>query len=302
MEGIVFNIKRYSIHDGPGIRTTVFLKGCPLDCIWCHNPEGIEPRIGFFFDEKKCIDCGKCVEVCPVRCIEKKSHSLEIDIDKCLHCGQCTALCPAEAIRINGIKHDSSSLLKELLKDEIFYDESGGGVTFSGGEPFYQFEFLKDMLKKCKNSYINTVVDTSGFVSEKSLSETVDLIDTFLFDFKLFDSDKHKKYTGVPNELIKNNFKFLLKNDKDIWVRIPLIPSVNDDDENISNTVEFFKKIGFRGRVHILAYHDLSETKEMKLVNNSTGLRSVFPIENKKRVVEIYEYFLKNGFETHIGG
>jgi len=301
-KGTVFNIKRYSIHDGPGIRTTVFLKGCPLRCVWCHNPEGIQPGLSFFYDAKHCLNCLSCVRICPQECIVIKK-SLQIDLDRCVHCDACVKVCPTNALSKNGVIYTTEELMGVILKDVAFYDESGGGVTFSGGEPLYQFEFLLEMLKKCKTNGIHTTVDTSGFCSPDKIQQIKDYTDLFLYDIKFSDDHLHIKYTGVSNASIKENLAYLISQGKKIWIRIPVIPGLNNKDEHVKGIIEWLKTSGYNGRVHLLAYHDLSSVKEKKMLEYRDQNRADSSIDRQKMNIEyIREKFLAQGFEVMIGG
>lgn len=305
MKGRIFNIKKYSIHDGPGIRTTVFLKGCPLSCLWCHNPEGIEYENSFFYDSDKCLDCIRCIESCASGCIQKTQSGILIDSKTCNHCNACVMACPTNALTDNGKFFTVEELLKTLKKDEIFYDESGGGVTFSGGEPLFQIDFLEHILKRCNSEGLHTVVDTSGFCSTENFERIKDFVDLFLYDIKFIDPFKHKQYTGVSNEVIKLNFRTLISNDNRVWVRIPLIPGINDSQENIMATVAFLKDAGFSGRVHLLAYHGMSDAKVRKMINSDDKTKvwpSKFDQINKERMNKIFEIFKSEGFDSRIGG
>src|SRR6056297_2448740 len=264
--GLIYDIKKFSIHDGPGIRTTVFLKGCPLNCLWCHNPEGICPGTSFFYDEKKCLSCLSCVRHCPQDCIIINNRQIQIDLDQCTQCNTCVSVCPSNALTRNGVYYSSEELMNLIKKDSPFYDESSGGVTFSGGEPLLQFDFLVDMLNKCKEHGINTTVDTSGYATINQFERIRAFTDLFLYDLKLADEAEHMQYTGVSNHMIMENLKFLLSQNAKIWIRIPLIPGINDTQENIDATLSILKKSGFSGRIHLLAYHDLSTVKIEKML------------------------------------
>jgi len=306
MEGIIFNIKKYSIHDGPGIRTTVFLKGCPLRCKWCHNPEGISSKYGFFYNSQRCIDCNTCVSSCEHYAVKKKGDDLNIDLSLCETCDLCTVSCPTDSLKIIGKKYNTVNLLREIEKDELFFDESGGGVTFSGGEPLYQFEFLKEMLRICKNSELHIAVDTSGFVSTDKLMEIMNSVDLFLFDFKIYDNKKHIEFTGVSNELIKENLKLLASSGKKIWIRIPIIKNINDDDFNVLSTIDFLKGIDFKGSVFLLPYHNSAVIKKERLIcSNDIGISDLlaeYENNDQTRIEEIKIMFKQHGFDIHIGG
>ena len=248
-KAIVFDIQRNSYVDGSGIRTTVFFKGCNLRCAWCHNPESQNAKPQMMFYKNKCAGCGKCREKCP--------NSLE----KCRLCGICTIFCPRNAREICGKEYTVDEVLFEILKDKSFYKNSGGGVTFSGGECMLRLDFLTEILKKCKENGIHTAIDTAGHVAYDHFERILPYTDLFLYDVKCFNSEKHKKYTGVGNNLILENLKKLLKTNKAVWVRIPIIPTVNDTEEEIQSIKEYISSCGKPEKVELLPYHAMGEHK-----------------------------------------
>ncbi len=262
--GMIMNIQKYSVHDGPGIRTTVFLKGCPLNCWWCHNPESqnIDFQIMYFKD--RCTGCGICEKRCPENAIEIKDGKAIIDHEICTLCGKCEDFCPNEARKFVGKYMTTTELMKEIKKDEIFYEESGGGVTFSGGEPLVQIDFLQNMLKLCKEEEIHTTVDTSGYSKWENIEKIIDYTDLFLYDIKIMDDYRHNKYMGVSNKVILENLKRLSQAGSNIYVRIPIIKGVNDDIENIQSTIEFLKDINIL-QVNLLPYHKMGMEKYDRL-------------------------------------
>lgn len=304
MKGTIFNIKRYSIHDGPGIRTTVFLKGCPLNCVWCHNPEGIESGASFFYDAKKCLKCMSCVRSCPKGCISLYESTIKINFDRCTHCDACVKACPANALTKNGVCYSSHELFEMIKKDSPFFDESGGGVTFSGGEPMFQYDFLHEMLLKCKEHGLNTALDTSGYASVEKFDKIRRLVDVFLYDIKFADEAHHIQYTGVSNKLIMKNLKFLLSKEANVWIRIPLIPGINDTRENINGTIHILKDLGFSDRVHLLAYHDFSTVKMQKMIEkvNRRAKGTINKNNGQLELDTIKEIFQSQGFEVKVGG
>lgn len=254
---------RYSIHDGPGIRTVVFLKGCPLTCWWCHNPEGQDAAREIVFFQSKCQRCGRCLAVCPHQAICPETfRTLR---DRCVVCGACVDACRAGARGSAGRTITVSELLAEIKRDTIFYDESGGGVTFSGGEPLVQAVFLKEALAGCKALRIHTAVDTCGYAPRETLLSVCDYVDLFLFDLKVMDDGRHQRYTGVSNALILENLRLLDDLGRDIAIRVPLIPGLNDDEENLRKTAEFVSSLKRVPCVHLLPYHEIGVDKHARL-------------------------------------
>lgn len=261
MEGQVFNIMKYAVHDGPGIRTTVFLKGCPLNCWWCHNPESqeLKPQLTFF--PNRCIGCMDCIAACKENAIKAVDGKVVTDLDKCKNNGDCTLVCFAEAREMAGQSMSVEEVVKELLKDKIFYDESGGGVTFSGGEPLVQKTYLLELLKEMKKLGIHTTIDTCGYASSETIKEVAGLTDLFLFDLKHMNSEKHEKYTGVPNDLILENLNILHSMGKEIIIRIPIIPGFNDSDEELNELRNYIATLKNVKEVNLLPYHNIGQEK-----------------------------------------
>ncbi|MFX0009255.1 MAG: glycyl-radical enzyme activating protein [Candidatus Hermodarchaeota archaeon] len=267
MKGIVFDIQNYAIYDGPGIRTIIFLIGCPLKCIWCQNPESqeLKPQLSYF--SEKCIGCGSCVAVCPNNALQLIDGKVIRDQARCTVCGQCVNACPHSVRDIIG-KYVSVEELVELVKrDKIFYDNSGGGVTISGGEPTMQLEFLLNLLEALKNVKIHTAIETCGYFREDIIPKLSNLVDLFLFDIKHIDSEIHCNFTGVPNDRILTNFKSILSKvgNKRITPRIPLIPSVNTNKDIISKIGQFLFEAKYKGPIHLMPYNKLARTKYEKI-------------------------------------
>ena len=261
---ILFDIKKYAIHDGPGIRTTVFLKGCPLSCPWCHNPEGLSIKPQLVYDTTRCILCKECIEACPEQAISLTPEGLVTDHLPCRQCGVCAEICPSEARELAGKKESVKRLVEIIEKDIPFYEESGGGVTFSGGEPLMQPEALLRLLKECGRLGIHRAVDTTGFADPDTLRKVATETDLFLFDLKFMDCTKHKKYTGVCNNKIISNLEMLAKEGSMIIIRIPLIPGINDDDENINKTGLFVSALPGVKTINLLPFHDFQKNKYLK--------------------------------------
>lgn len=262
VKGTVFNIQRYSIHDGPGIRTVVFLKGCTLACQWCSNPESIQAKPQIFYTKSKCILCGRCVKAAPQNSIQLDEKG-ELAIPFSLINQQdlsWIACCPTAALDVKGKEMDVDAILSEVMKDEIYYRQSGGGLTLSGGEALKQADFAAEILERVKSENISTAIETAGNVPYEAFEKVLPWTDLFLFDFKLFDSDKHKKYIGADNHLILDNLATLAKSGADILVRMPVIPHVNDDADNLRNTIAYLKAHGIK-RLSLLAFHQYGSNK-----------------------------------------
>lgn len=269
LKGLVFDIRRFSTHDGPGLRTTVFTKGCPLRCKWCQNPEGLEPIQKLCYFKNKCIGCGTCIKVCPQKAIdltaEKADGNISIDRKLCDLCGLCVDVCPPQALVFDSKEMTVSEVVEELLKDKEFYGDLGG-ITLSGGDPFSQKEFTLEILKECKKHGLHTSIETCLYVKRETLELFLPYIDLLIADFKLFDPELHQSYTGQDNTIIKDNFVYLFKNyfeqDKlDILVRIPLIPEYTATEENLKKIVRFLYSLSPRVRVELINYNPLAQSK-----------------------------------------
>lgn len=297
--GIVFNIQKFSIHDGPGIRSTVFIKGCPLNCHWCHNIESQSFNLEMEHKVDLCTGCQSCVKECPHGAITIVKGKAVTDEYICLRCGECVVSCLQNGRKICGEELPVAKVIKELLKDEVFYKQSGGGVTFSGGEPMAQIEFLENTVTACKAEGLHIAVDTSGFAPWSSFEKIVNQTDLFLYDLKMMDAEKHLMYTGVSNELILENLNKLSDLGKTIYIRIPIIPTVNDDQENINNTISFLKTLNI-SQVNLLPYHNLGKGKAERFseVYKLSDINSPTDEEMNK----ICHQFTTAGFKTVIGG
>ena len=264
-KGIVFDIQRFSLHDGPGIRTTVFLKGCPLKCLWCHNPESWYLDTELLYREDKCQNCMACVKVCPVGCHKIVNGKHCLDRSLCIACGKCVDACIYSALRLMGKKMDAKEVIKEVMKDMPYYDSSNGGITISGGEPTLQFEFTLELLKRAKEQGIHTCIETSGMAPIGKIKELVKYTDLFLFDIKETDTLKHKKFTGTGNEIILQNLDYIYSTGTEIILRCPFIPGLNDGGEEIRGIVELLNKYPNIKSAEILPYHDLGKSKWREL-------------------------------------
>jgi pyruvate formate lyase activating enzyme len=270
MKTVVTNIQGYSLHDGPGIRTVVFLKGCPLRCRWCANPEGLSPGIQVGFIKNLCAGCGKCFSVCPENALTDDGTRHRIDYGRCTACGKCVDVCDYKALVRYGREMRVEDVFDAVRRDKMFYDASGGGVTVSGGEPLLQAGFVKALFELCRAENINTCVETSGFVTAGNLLEVLPLTDFLLFDLKHMDLEKHRHYTGQWNDLILSNARLAAEQGADILFRIPLIPGVNDDDDNIVATAAFIKELPGQQRAQLMPFHRLGDSKYRALNMENT--------------------------------
>ncbi|MHA1300314.1 MAG: glycyl-radical enzyme activating protein [Candidatus Helarchaeota archaeon] len=299
VKGIIFNIQRYCIHDGPGIRTLVFFKGCPLRCIWCSNPESQKNTPEILFTKAKCIGCGKCAEVCPEDAIIKSADK-RIDRNKCVLCMQCVETCYAEALEIAGNEMTVEEVIKEIVKDRPFYEKSGGGITVSGGEPLMQPKFLKTLLEECKKRNINTAIETCGYSNWESFKEALEFIDLVLIDIKHMNSTQHKELTGKANELILENIQKIAKLKKPTIIRFPLIPGYNDSDENIGKIGEFVKSLEGINEINIIPFHRLGESKYEHL-DREWKMQNTKP-PSQERLEEVKKMLEGFGLKVKIGG
>ena len=260
MKGTIFNIQKFCVNDGPGIRTTVFLKGCPLKCIWCHNPESQSEKTEIMFYKDKCVNCGRCAAVCKNNC-----HSFDDGVHKferknCIKCFECTKI-GCEALEKVGREISADEVIDEVLKDKIFYDNSGGGITLSGGEPLCQFDFSLEILKLAKENELHTAMETCGFTSTDRIEEISKYVDLFLFDYKETNSELHKKYIGIGNEVILENLSLLNSMGKSIILRCPIIPGCNDRKEHFEGICNVANKFENVLHIEIEPYHSLGESK-----------------------------------------
>ena len=299
-KGIILEPKRFAVHDGPGIRTAFYLKGCPLHCIWCHNPESIShsPQLGFY--EHKCRNCGECVSVCPANAHVMDGNIHKFFTEKCTTCGQCEGACPANALKLYGKTVTVRELIDIALEDLSFYKHSGGGVTLSGGEPLFQKNFTLSALKNLKKSGIHTALDTCAFVSRETMEQTLPYTDMYLVDFKHCDPLIHKKLTGQTNEQTKENLQFLSENGARIEIRIPFVPGCNDSSENMEATGKFLSPLKIE-TVKLLPYHSLACSKYAAIQAENTlpevGSPDETAIQQAVSVLKKYGINAKSGRE-----
>ena len=298
--GIIFNIMKFCVHDGPGIRTTVFLKGCPLGCWWCHNPEGLAEHRELSFRQDRCLLCGACYDACPNGAVEVRDGSFLPIRERCQRCGACVEVCFSGAREMVGREVTVTEVIEEVEKDMVFYEVSGGGVTFSGGEPFMQPDFLAALLESCRGKGIHTAIDTAGYAPADTLRHISERTDLFLYDLKIVDDEIHKAYTGVSNELILENLRMLASLRDDVVIRIPLIPGINDSEESISDIHHFISTLETVRKVHLLPFHKAGRDKYAK-IGLTCRLPEIEPIAGE-RVREIAEMFESKAVAVTVGG
>jgi len=299
--GRIFDIKRYSIHDGPGIRTTVFLKGCSLRCLWCHNPESVDPGPELMHWPSRCARCYSCITACPKGAIAKDAAgAVVIDRKACDLCGKCAEACLYDAMQMVGREMSVEDVLAEVEKDRVFYEQSGGGLTLSGGDPFVQSAFAETLLDGCRARGIRTAVDTAGFSKNGVLDRMAEKTDLILYDLKCMDDARHKEFTGVSNVPIIDNLKRLAAGRTEVWVRIPLVLGVNDDDDNIRRTIEFLSSLKTIRWVGILPYHSGGLEKARRIGKESHFRK--FETPSEEHIAAVEAVFREAGFEVRRGG
>ncbi|MBC7189169.1 glycyl-radical enzyme activating protein [Candidatus Aerophobetes bacterium] len=296
IKGLVFDIQRYSIHDGPGIRSLVFMKGCPLSCLWCSNPESQSSHQEIMFTPIKCIGCGRCIEVCPTGAAGKKNP---LDAQSlCVVCGRCVEVCPSGARRIVGRYMTVDEVMKEVEKDLLFYFSSKGGVTVSGGEPLMQAEFVAMLLKKCREKGIHTAIETCGYGKWEDFEKILKYTDLVLYDIKHIDTQKHRELTGAGNELILENARKISNLNIEMIIRVPVIPGCNDSPENMKAIATLAKSLKVK-EVHLLPYHRLGESKYERLGRKYRlkGLSSLDKndLSEHKKIIESYNLKVEIG-------
>jgi pyruvate formate lyase activating enzyme len=300
-ESLIFDIKRYAINDGPGIRVVIFFKGCNLHCAWCHNPESISAKVEKMYAPAKCIKCGSCVEACPKNAITLTPEGILTDPDLCKMCGKCAEVCPTKAIEMSGKVMSVTEIMDAIEKERVFFDQSGGGVTFSGGEPLVHTKMLIRLLDECGNRGIHRTVDTAGNVSTETILEVAKRTDLFLYDLKMMDSELHREWTTAGNSKILHNLRVISDAGKHIIIRIPLIGGINDTEENIKQTAKFISELaGEKKLVHLLPYHPIAQNKYMKL-GKSDDFEKLFE-PDKETLDSAIAKFGEYGIMASVGG
>lgn len=299
----ITNIQKFSIHDGDGIRTSVFFKGCPLKCEWCHNPETQRFEREMQFDQGKCVGCGACAKACPSHALVMRDGKPVLNKEVCTLCGKCENFCPEGLREIIGREYMVKELVKELLKDQMFYEESGGGVTLSGGEVMaMDMDYILALAKELKRQDINLTIDTCGYAPYEKFQAVLPYVDTFLYDVKVMDPELHKEYMGVDNELILENLIRLSGDGARVYIRIPTIKEVNGNEKNMKETIAFLKRHDIHPpQINLLPYHDTGSGKYLKLDMEYKGKDLHAP--DKAKMEELRKLFIDAGFQnTKIGG
>ncbi|MFX1479701.1 MAG: glycyl-radical enzyme activating protein [Promethearchaeota archaeon] len=298
-KGLFFNIQRMSIEDGPGIRTTVFMKSCNLKCIWCHNPESILKKRQLEWFKHKCIGCNTCIDACTSNALTFDEIGLKIDRIQCNVCGKCVEECPSTALKMIGEWWTVEDLFNEVNKDKVYYIESEGGITVSGGEPTLQSAFLLSFLEKCKENGISTALDTCGYNKKDTYGRLLPFVDLVLFDIKIFDNEEHKKFTGVSNELILENARwiseYLKKENKQMWIRTPMIPNYSSTEKNVREIGQFIveKLKNYPERWDLLTFNNLCISKYERL-GLDWALKDE-PLMSKDQIEKLYETAKQTG-------
>jgi len=297
----IFAIKGYALHDGPQIRTTVFFKGCPLSCRWCHNPEGLSSNIEIITIRDRCISCGACVVACPQQALAPvPTGGIDRNPAMCTACGRCVEVCPALAHEATGWQTSVATVMAEIEKDRPFHDTSGGGVTFSGGEPLLQPDFLLALLQECGRRQIHRTVDTTGFAPTATVLTIAAETDLFLYDLKMMDSARHRRATGVDNTLILANLAALCRAGHPVRIRIPLVAGVNDREDDIRAVLAFLGDLPGIAGIDLLPYHGIGRAKYCKLGIDYPGAALTAP--DRKHMNSLLGIITGAGFQVTVGG
>lgn len=296
--GTIFDIKRFAIYDGPGIRTTVFFKGCPLHCPWCHNPEGITQKKELITYPHTCITCHQCIPTCPNQAITYNNH-ITTNHPNCTACGTCTQHCPTNSRQLIGQKITTKTLTHELLKDHLFYEESSGGITISGGEPLYQPAFLTSILNHLKKHHLHITIDTAGYAPTNIFTSTLNKTDLLLYDLKIINDTLHQKYTGVSNQIIKKNLTIAQEKKIPTKIRYTIIPGITDTDTNIQDLLTYLQHFQTIQTINLLPYHNVQEKYER--LGKTYALKKT-PPPTKESIQYIKKQCENSGYHTTIGG
>lgn len=292
MKAIIENIQHFSLHDGPGTRTTIFFKGCPLKCLWCSNPTTQNIKKELIYKKTSCVRCGRCITVCRQNALSMKQEGEEqfvfIDRNSCITCGECADQCPADALQTIGSEYDLDTVFNIIKKDILFYQNTNGGVTFSGGEMLLHHKFVSELIKKCKTINIHTAAETSGFAPYEHVKEVLSQLDMCFFDIKHINNEKHKQITGQPNTLIIENLtRILQETTTPITIRLPLIPTINDDEEHLAAYADFLNNLPRHVTFEILPYHRLGSNKyDMMQINYKLDKIAPFSKEELSQKVQ----------------
>jgi len=296
---LIFNIQKFSVHDGPGIRTTLFFKGCPLACQWCHNPESQRYEPDFLVQAEHCVACGRCAQSCQNQAIELLQGQVIHHADRCSHCKVCTHQCYYNALDVVGQSYTVPQLMVEIEKDRPFYEQSGGGVTLSGGEVMTHIDFVEELIEACQHQGISVVVDTCGYAPRENFTRIMEKVDLFLYDLKLLDDQEHRHYTGKGNGIILENLQMLSDCGQRINLRLPLIEGINTDDEHIQQVLHFIESLTIDS-INLLPYHHLGIGKYEKM--NLEYPTEQFITPSDQRVEQIKHIFAQAKYKIKIGG
>lgn len=294
MTGLVFNIQKFSIHDGPGVRTTVFLKGCPLRCKWCANPESQSGRVQIMYDREKCLSCQSCIKACPENALTMENGHIHVNHECCTGCLDCEKVCPGRALSHEGDYKSVKEVYEVCMQDEVFYEDSGGGVTISGGEGMMQPDFVIELVRMLKDSGVHTAIETTGCVGEEIFRKLAREFDLLLFDVKHYNSEKHRQGTGVGNDQIIKNLRWAHSEGIEILPRLPVIPGFNDSLDDARGIASLLKDIGLK-KIQLLPFHQMGERK-YEFLGKEYSLKEI-PMLHREDLAEYREVFIKDGID-----